>query len=172
MVRAQEMSLELDPANTKIEFTVGATLHTVRGSFALNSGTIHFNPSTGAASGLVVADMTSGESGNTGRDHKMHKEVLESQRFPEATFTPTRFSGTLPAQGDCVIHIEGVLSLHGSGHPLALDVPLQVAGNTLTAHTHIVIPYIEWGLKNPSTFILHVSPQVDVNITAGGRLTP
>jgi hypothetical protein len=71
-LRAQEMTLELDPANTRIEFTLAATLHAVHGTFAHRVGTIHFNPSSGAASGLVVVDATSGDSGNTGRDHKMH----------------------------------------------------------------------------------------------------
>jgi polyisoprenoid-binding protein YceI len=67
------MTLELDPANTRIEFTSAATLHTVHGTFALKSGTIHVNPSNGAAGGPVVVDATSGDTGNTGRDHKMHQ---------------------------------------------------------------------------------------------------
>lgn len=86
-LRAQEMTLELDPANTRIEFTLAATLHTVHGTFALKSGTIHFNPSNGAAGGLVVIDATSGDTGNTGRDHKMHQEnpgkpALPGDYFP------------------------------------------------------------------------------------------
>src|SRR5580692_11608914 len=92
-LRAQETTLELDPANSRIEFTLAATLHTVHGTFALKSGTIHFNPSKGTASGVVVVDATSGNSGNSGRDHKMHAEILESQRYPEITFTPTKMSG-------------------------------------------------------------------------------
>ncbi len=99
-LRAQEMILELDPANSRIEFTVAATLHTVHGTFALKHGTIHFNPSNGAASGLVVVDAASGDSGNSGRDHKMHAEILESQRYPEITFTPTKMSGKVELQGD------------------------------------------------------------------------
>ena len=92
---AQDMTLELDPAHTQIEFTLGATLHTVHGAFALKSGTIRFDPSTGLVSGLVVVDAQSGDSGNKGRDRKMHKEILESQRYPEVTFSPTKLSGTL-----------------------------------------------------------------------------
>jgi hypothetical protein len=64
------MTLELDPENTRIEFTLAATLHTVHGTFAVKSGTIHFNPSYGAAGGLVVADAASGDTGNTGRDQQ------------------------------------------------------------------------------------------------------
>jgi hypothetical protein len=50
-LRAQEMTLELDPANTRIEFPLAATLHAVHGTFALTSGTIHFNPCNGPAGG-------------------------------------------------------------------------------------------------------------------------
>ena len=171
-LHAQEMTLELDPANTRIEFTVAATLHTVHGTFALKSGAVHFDPSTGSASGLVVVDASSGDSGNTGRDHKMHQQILESERYPEITFTPTKFSGKLELQGDSTVQLDGIFRLHGTGHPLTLPVPVQVKGSNLSARTHITIPYIAWGLKNPSTFILHVSDKVDIDITAVGRVQP
>jgi polyisoprenoid-binding protein YceI len=169
-LRAQEMTLELDPANCQVEFTLAATLHAVHGTFALKSGTIHFNPSSGAASGLVVVDATSGDSGNTGRDHKMHAEILESQRYPEITFTPTKMSGKVELQGDSSVQVEGILKLHGSDHAMTLMFHLQPKGNSLSARTHIVIPYVEWGLKNPSTFLLHVSDKVEVDVTAVGQV--
>jgi polyisoprenoid-binding protein YceI len=168
-LHAQDLTLELDPANTKIEFTLPATLHSVHGTFALKRGTIHFNPQTGSASGLVVVDATSASSGNDGRDHKMHKEILESQRYPEITFTPAKLSGTAELQGNSTVQLEGVFRLHGSDHSMTLTLPVQAAGNILTAKAHMVIPYVAWGLKNPSTFFLHVSDTVEVDITATGR---
>ena len=169
---AQEMTLELDPASTKIEFTLGATLHTVRGTFALKRGTIHFDPQTGSASGLVVVDATSANSGNDGRDRKMHKEILESPRYPEITFAPTKLSGTVALQGNSNVQVEGVFRLHGTDHPLTLVLPVQATGNTLSAKVHFVVPYIVWGLKNPNTFLLHVSDKVDIDVTTTGRLMP
>jgi polyisoprenoid-binding protein YceI len=169
-LRAQEMTLELDPANSRIEFILAATLHTVHGTFALKHGTIHFNPSSGAASGPVVVDATSGDSGNTGRDHKMHAEILESQRYPEITFTPTKMSGRFELQGDSDVRVEGILRLHGIDHAMTLIFPVQTKGNNLSARTHIVIPYVEWGLKNPSTFMLHVNDKVEVDVTAVGKV--
>lgn len=164
------MTLELDPAKTHIEFTLAATLHTVHGTFALKSGSLHFNPSTGSVSGLVIADATSGDTGNNGRDHKMHQEILESQRYPEITFTPTKLSGKVELQGDSTVQVAGTLRLHGTDHPVTLALPVQAKGNNLSARTHIVIPYIAWGLKNPSTFMLHVSDKVEVDIAAIGHV--
>ena len=169
-LRAQEMTLELDAANSRIEFTLPATLHAVHGTFALKSGTIRFNPSSGAASGLIVVDATSGNSGNSGRDHKMHAEILESQRYPEITFTPTKMSGKVEPQGDSSAQVEGILKLHGGDHVITLTLPVQTKANSLTARTHIVIPYVEWGLKNPSTFLLHVGDKVEVDVTAVGQV--
>ena len=169
---AQEMTVELDTARTRIEFTVAATLHTVHGTFVLKSGTVHFDSSTGSASGLVVVDATSGDSGNTGRDHKMHQEVLESQRYPEITFTPTRMSGRVDPQGTSSVQVDGIFKLHGADHAITLTLPVQAQGQNLSVRTHIVIPYVAWGLKNPSTFILHVGEKVDIDINAVGRLLP
>jgi polyisoprenoid-binding protein YceI len=164
------MTLELDPANTRIEFTLPATLHTVHGTFALKSGTFHFNPATGSASGVVVVDATSGDSGNKGRDHKMHQEILESQRYPEITFTPTKMSGKFVLQADSGVQVEGILRLHGTDHPVTLTLAVQTKGNMASAKTHFVIPYVAWGLKSPSTFVLHVDETVDIDITTQGRV--
>ena len=169
-LRAQEMTLELDPANTRISFTLEATLHTVHGTFALKSGTIHFNPSTGSASGMVIVDATSGDTDNRSRDHKMHTEILESQRYSEITFSPTKLSGKVELQGDSSVQLDGIFKLHGTEHPMTLTLPVQAKGTSLSARTHIVVPYIAWGLKNPSTFLLHVGDKVEIDITAVGRV--
>jgi polyisoprenoid-binding protein YceI len=171
-LRAQDMTLELDPANTHINFTLEATLHSVHGTFALRSGTIHFNPSTGSASGLVAVDATSGDSENKGRDHKMHNEILESQRYPEITFTPAKLSGKVDLQGNSNVKVDGIFKLHGTEHPMTLTLPVQANGDNLRTRAHIVIPYILWGLKNPNTFLLHVSDKVEVDISAVGRILP
>src|SRR5690242_10706590 len=89
--QAQEVTIAFDPSSAKIEFSVTATLHSVHGSFAMKSGTIHFNPS-GQASGSIVVDVKGGQTGNDRRDRKMHAEVLESDKYSEATFTPTHVS--------------------------------------------------------------------------------
>lgn len=169
-VQAQSVTLNLDPAQTKITFTLGATFHTVEGSFKLKSGTIQFNPATGEASGDVVVDATSGESGNDSRDRKMHKSVLESQNYPEIVFVPERIQGQVSLSGESHVQILGLVKLHGSQHEIALPADIQVTGNQLTANVHFAIPYVEWGLKDPSTFILRVDKTVNIIIHAVGSL--
>src|ERR1700687_3718439 len=86
--RAQEVAVQLDPGQTKIEFTLGSTLHTVEGTFKLKSGTIRLDPSTGKMSGSIIVDGTRGESGNEGGESKIASDSLESGKYPEIVFTP------------------------------------------------------------------------------------
>ena len=169
-VSAQELTLQLDPAQTTIRFTLGDVLHTVNGSFKLKSGTIHFNPAVGTASGQIVVDVTSGDTGSKARDRKMHKDILESSKYPDATFTPTKVSGPPWLNDRETFEVTGVFNLHGTDHPVELTFPITLKGLILTTHTHMVLPYVAWGLKNPSTFILRVNDRVDLYIDATGRL--
>jgi polyisoprenoid-binding protein YceI len=170
-LHAQEAVLELDPAQTHIDFTVPGPLNSVRGTFKLKSGTIRFNLATGKASGQVVVDVTSGDTGNSGRDRKMHKEVLESQKYPEAIFVPNVAIGRLDSQGESPIDLSGVLTLHGNDHELSLATTVRRTGDQLSATTHFEIPYADWGMKNPSTLFLHLGNLVEIDIKTVGHIT-
>jgi polyisoprenoid-binding protein YceI len=166
---ADELVLELDPGRTDIKFTLGAALHTVHGSFKLKRGTIRFDPATGKARGEFVVDVTSGESGNGSRDHHMHKDILESERYPEAVFTADRIDGSLAAQGASQLAVHGSLKVHGAEHEMTLRTEVQAQGDSLIATTHFIIPYVKWGMKNPSTFLLKVGDQVEIDVRATAR---
>lgn len=158
--------MRLDPAQTKIEFTLGATLHSVHGNFKLKTGAVRFDPSTGAASGSIVIDATSGDSGNDGRDKKMHREILESGKFPEIIFTPNHVKGSLAPEGPSKLEVAGQIQLHGQNHEMTLPLEITSSKGNLETTTQLTIPYVEWGLKNPSTFILRVSDKVTIEIHA------
>ena len=172
-LRTQESVVTLAPASTKISFTLGATLHTVHGTFKIKSGEIRFDPSTGKASGSVIVDAATAETGNSGRDDKMHKEILESAKFPEIVFKPRQVKGTIALQGTSAVELTGVMRLHGADHNITLTISVEPAANgELRASTKFAVPYIKWGLKNPSNFFLHVSDTVDVEVHATVRLAP
>jgi len=167
--RAQENVLELDPAQTQIGFTLGDVLHTVHGIFKLRQGTISFNPATGQAGGLVVVDATSGDSGSDARDRKMHNDVLQSEQYPEITFVPQRVRGQVLPAGDFRVQADGIFRMHGESHPLTLLVQANATGEQLTANVTFSVPYVNWGLKNPSTLFLRVNSTVDIAIHAVGH---
>ena len=58
----EAIKVDLDPAKTQVQFTLGSVLHTVHGAFQLKRGTVHLNPFTGDASGELIVDAASGDS--------------------------------------------------------------------------------------------------------------
>ena len=159
---AEDITLNLDPAHTIVQFTLGATLHTVHGTFKLKSGILHFDPATGKIGGEIIVDAASGDSQEAARDRKMHKEVLESARFPEIVFRPDNVDGIVAAQGKSSIKVHGTLSMHGRPHEITLPVEVEMAAGHWTAATHFTVPYVAWGMRNPSTLLLRVSDKVEI----------
>jgi polyisoprenoid-binding protein YceI len=167
------MVVTVDPAATQIDFTLGASLHTVHGTFKLKSGQIQWDPATGHASGAIIIDATSGNTDNNSRDNNMHTQVLESAKFPEIVFTPALIKGTLAKESASQVQVSGVIKLHGQDHATTLNLSVQPGpGGTLQAATQFPVPFKMWGLKDPSTFLLHVADTVNLDIHATARIAP
>lgn len=166
------VSLTLDPAQSKVHFTVPTSLHTVHGTFDVTRGAMDFDPSSGKASGEIVVNAKSGESGNNSRDNRMHKEILETAKFPEAVFRPTQVEGVVTAAAPCEIKVHGTFSVHGSDHDVIALVHAELAGQTWKGTGKFDVPFVQWGIKDPSNFLLKVNHVVSVEIEMGGSLQP
>jgi polyisoprenoid-binding protein YceI len=161
-IRAQV--LEFDPAQTKVEFTLSDVLHTVQGTFKLKQGGIRIDTASGAVSGEIVVDATSGDSGSAARDRRMHANILESSRYSEIVFRPDKLEGAVHTQGAASVKMHGMFRIHGGDHEITLPVEVEAAHGQYIATLHFVVPYVEWGMKNPSTFILRVSDKVNITV--------
>jgi polyisoprenoid-binding protein YceI len=166
---AQETALQIDPMRTEVGFTLADVLHTVHGKFTLKSGSIRFDPATGKASGELVVDAASGASGSPARDRRMHQNILESAKYPEIVFRPDRVAGKVEPQGTSQVELHGVFTIHGKPHEIVLAVQVEANGDQYTATAHFTVPYVQWGMKNPSTLILRVSDKVDIDIKTVAR---
>ena len=163
-------ALELDPSKTLVEFRLPGSLHTTHGTFKLERGTIIADPATGKAGGSIVVDARSGDTGIGARDHEMRESVLEAQRYPEITFDPQHFILELRRGGQFQATMQGVLTLHGGRHDVALTAQGQLVGDNLTATAHFSVPYVDWGLEDPSVLFLTVAKQVDIDIATTGHV--
>lgn len=169
--RAQDFVFRLDPQHTTINFTLGDVLHTVRGTFRLKEGTLHFATASGKLTGEILVDAKSGESANGMRDRKMHKEVLESERYPEIAFRPDHVEGAVAPQGKSSVRVHGVFTIHGTNHELTIPADVESFPDHWTATLHFAVPYAKWGMKNPSTLFLRVDESVDIDVTASASVT-
>jgi polyisoprenoid-binding protein YceI len=167
---AAGLRIDVDPSRTTITFTLRATLHTVHGSIRLVSGELSFDPLTGIAGGEVVADATSAETGNHKRDAKMHAEVLLSAAHPRIVLRPLRLEGELHPEGASELTLVAELELLGVRHELRLPLAVEVSAETFTARAEFLVPYVAWGLRDPSTFVLRVANEVKVVVEAAGTL--
>lgn len=166
--QAGELAFRLSPAQTSINFTVADVLHTIHGSFDLKSGDLQYDAKTSTIHGSVVVDATSGGSGNRTRDRRMHAEVLESAQFPEITFQPDRVDGPVSSSGLSTLQVHGIFSIHGGQHELTIPVRMQMFPDHWVADSHFTVPYVRWGMKNPSRLLLRVSESVQIDIHASG----
>ena len=170
LAHAAQYSLALQPETTKISWTLGDVLHTVQGTFRLDHGTINFEPENGKALGAIVVDVASGSSGSEARDQRMHANVLESSKYLQSTFVPERFEGLLAIPGASRLKLYGTLTIHGAAHPITMDVQTTATADRMNATIAFDIPYVAWGMKDPSNFLLKVKKTVRMAIETNGKL--
>ncbi len=168
---AGEQILTLDPEASQVTFVLEATGHDVHGNLFLQPGEIRFDTATGAATGEVKIDARRSETGNSRRDKKMHKVVLKSEEHPLIVFTVERMEGEVATTGASNIQLHGTVSLLGVEHPLTLAVDLEIEVERFRATTTFTVPYVEWGLQDPSFLFLRVGKVVEVTVSAEGILT-
>ena len=168
---AQHQTFNINPDASTVAFTLGGH-DTTNGTFRVSKGEVHFDPTSPNLSGLVDVSASSGNSGNASRDKKMITQVLEAAQFSDVTFVPQTYTGTLTPSGDSNLQVTGIFTLHGTPHTITVPMQLHVDGAKCTAKAHFVVPYVQWGLKDPSIFILKVAKEVDINLTLVGFLAP
>jgi hypothetical protein len=100
----------------------------------------------------------------------MHSDVLESERFPEVVFLPKRLSDYRgdARQGKVTIH--GRIQIHGSEHELAIPAEATFDDSRVQLRSRFLLPYVKWGMKDVSTFVLRVGKTVEVSVEATGTL--
>src|SRR5579872_3482631 len=168
-VGASEITLGIDAAKSTVHYSVESSVHTVHGTFALKDGSeVHFDPASGRAGGEVAVSATSGDSGNNSRDQRMHKEILETQKYPDFVFRPDQIDGTVVREGACDLTLHGVLLIHGGQHEIVAQVHAELGKGLWKGTAKFDVPYIQWGIKDPSNWLLKVKPTVHVEVDVTG----
>jgi polyisoprenoid-binding protein YceI len=165
---AMAMVLAVDPSSSKVKWELGGSLHTVHGTFRVARGKVEFDASIGKADGEIVVDAKSGESGNDSRDKKMHNDVLESVKFGEIVFHPDRVEGKVASSSASTIRIHGTFDIHGGRQELIIPMQVELSKDHWKGTGKFKVPYVQWGMKNPSNFFLKVDSEVEVEVEMTG----
>ena len=167
---SQHQTFVVKPDASEVKMTLKTTHEIVNGTFHIQSGSIEFDRSTPKMSGSVVVLSGSGKTGNDSRDKKMNKDILKVDQYTTVSFAPKTYTGTIAPSGDSTIQVSGVFTLLGNSHDLTIPMQIHIDGSKGTAKAQFVVPYVQWGLKNPSFLIWKAENDVAIDLSLVGKI--
>ena len=168
---AQHQTFSVNPDASEVKMTLKTTHELVNGTFHAQSGSIEFDRSNSRMSGSVIVLAASGKTGNDSRDKKMKNDILQVERYTTVSFEPKSYAGDIASSGDSTIQVTGMFTLLGTPHEITVPILVHLDGASATAKTHFVVPYVQWGLKNPSFLIWKADNDVAIDLILSGRLS-
>jgi hypothetical protein len=168
---AQHQTFAVNSDASEVRMTLNTTHEVVNGTFHIQSGSIEFDRSAARMSGSVVVLAESGRTGNDSRDKKMNREILKVDQYTTVSFAPKTYSGTIAPSGDSTIQASGVFTLLGYPHDLTIPMQIHIDGSKATASAQFVVPYVGWGLKNPSFMFWKAENDVAIDLSLVGQVS-
>jgi polyisoprenoid-binding protein YceI len=168
---AQHQTFAVNPDASGVKIALKTTHELVNGAFHVQSGSIEFDRSTPKMSGSVVVLAGSGKTGNGSRDKKMNKDILEVEQHATVSFEPKFYAGTIAPSGDSTIQVTGIFTLLGTPHEITIPILVHIENTNAAVKAHFVVPYVQWGLKNPSFLIWKADNDVAIDLSLTGRLS-
>jgi polyisoprenoid-binding protein YceI len=168
---AQRRTFTVNPNMSQVQMTLKTNHGVVHGTFHIQSGSISYDRSAPKISGSIVVAAGSGTTGNNSRDKKMDKYILKVAQYATVTFMPIGYTGMIAPTGDSTIQVSGILTLLGTLNAITIPMQIHVAGDDCTAKAHFAIPYVRWGLKNPSFMFFRAANDVDLDLNLIGKLS-
>ena len=168
---AQYQIFAVNPDASEVKMKLNTTHEVVYGTFHIQSGSINFDRAASHISGIVIVAAGSGKTGNDSRDKKMNKDILKVDQYATVSFAPKAYNGTIAASGDSTIQVSGVFTLLGTAHNLTIPMQIHLDGSKATAKAQFVIPYVQWGLKNPSFMFWKADNDVAMDLNLVGQVS-
>ena len=168
---AQHQTFAVNPDASQVKMTLNTNHEVVNGTFHIQSGSIEFDRTTPKMSGSVVVLAGSGKTGNGSRDKKMYKEILLVEQHATVSFEPKSYAGTIAPSGDSTIQATGIFTLLGTPHEITIPMLVHLEATTATAKAHFSVPFIQWGLKDPSLLIWKTDKSVAIDLFLSGQLS-
>ena len=168
---AQRETFTVDSGASEVRMTLNTTHEVVTGTFHIQAGAIEFDRTSTALSGAVTVLSGSGKTGNDSRDKKMKKNILEVEQYQTVSFVPKSYTGAIAQHGASTIEVTGVFTLLGKPHDITIPMQVLLNGSKATAKAHFVVPYVQWGLKNPSFLFWKAENDVAIDLNLVGQIS-
>ena len=168
---AQHQTFDVNPDVSEVKIALKTTHELVNGTFHIQSGSIEFDRGSPKMSGSAVVLAGSGNTGNGSRDKKMNKEILQVVKYATVSFEPKSYTGAIAPSGDSNIQVTGIFTLLGTPHEISVPMLVHIDGLTASTKAHFSVPYIQWGLKDPSFLIWKADKDVAIDLALSGRLS-
>ncbi len=168
---AQHQTFAVNPDASEVKMTLNTTHEVVSGTFHIQSGSSGFDRGNPQMSGSVVVLAGSGKTGNGSRDKKMNKDILEVEQYATVSFEAKSYAGALAPSGDSNLQVTGIFTLLGKPHEVTIPIQVHLDGGAVTAKAHFVVPYVQWGLKNPSFMIWKADNDVTIDLNLAGTIS-
>ncbi|HEV7887687.1 MAG TPA: YceI family protein [Acidimicrobiales bacterium] len=113
------------------------------------TGTMNVSGTTVSAVDLTV-DMTSVSSDESRRDNQFQGRIMNTSRFPTATFKLTSPVALSSTSGPVTVKATGDLTVRGTTRPVTVELKAQRQGAGIAVNGSIPVVFGEWGIPNPS----------------------
>lgn len=103
--------------------------------------------------GTFEVDMTTFESDESRRDGQFEGRIMETARFPTASFVLTRpiELGEVPADGEEIdAEATGELTLHGVTREITIPLTAKLSGSTFAVDGSVTITFADYEINDPS----------------------
>ena len=168
---AQRQTFVVNPDASEVRITLNTTHEVVNGTFHVQQGSVEFDRSNPKMAGFIAVLAGSGKTGNDSRDKKMYRDILDIDQYKTVSFEPRAYSGTIAPSGDSDIRVKGIFTLLGVPHEITVPIQVHLDGGSAIAQAHFVVPYVQWGLKNPSFLIWKAENDVAIDVNLVGTVS-
>ncbi|MBI5288817.1 MAG: YceI family protein, partial [Chloroflexi bacterium] len=136
-------------ASVGLPSTAQGTTNEIEGTIYLAEDGFALDPDNPT---VVTVTLTGLKSNQDRRDTRV-QGALETNNFPEATFTVTGVSGVdaaLPADQEHTFQMTGILDLHGVQNEVTWEVKARRDGNIMTALATVTFLYDDFDITPPN----------------------
>lgn len=105
----------------------------------------------------MSADLSTLQSDKSQRDGQLHRQALETDQFPTATFSLTQpiELGSVPADGQVIqATATGNMTIHGVTKTVEIPLEARLSGDVVTVTGSIDILFADYGMSRPTSFLV------------------